>query len=270
MTLLLAGLLVGRQVRGVDFTTPRSPGLGGCVIMTEQSACDMLLVPSVRQARNEFDADLYGYEKFQLSELRQEGAAVAFTRSNYSLALGAVQFGKSDLYRELTERIVVSRRLGRLAVGAHFTTTSIDFGEYYSSLHTHSVGLTACLRLKSSFLGLNLDQLNSPSSVEGGVALEPILSGYLEFQPRTTYSILARMTYQRGEKTQYGFGQFIKLPYRARLFWGLSTQPTIYGAGLEFFAYKLFITCTTSYHTNLGLSRMITISFRTGRQRSAN
>jgi hypothetical protein len=241
-----------------------SPGLGGCLPLSEPSAFDLLAVPCGRRTGSGVAVDLFNYDRYQLSELEQNGAAGAIFNDKYTLAAGITQFGKSELYQETAERITLGRRFGKLAVSFNATMNSIEFGGSYSSLHSFSLGAGSYFETKSVSLGIGVDQLNSPRLSVGSPELRPNFTGYFEAQPKKSYSILARVTRQSGRKTQYGVGQLVKLPYQVRLYWGISTEPLIYGAGLEFFAYKAFITCTASYHPVLGLSRMIAISFRAG------
>ncbi|HKK20324.1 MAG TPA: hypothetical protein VJ983_02550 [candidate division Zixibacteria bacterium] len=256
--------VVSQSTRAVDFTSPMTPGLGGCLPLSEPSAFDLLMVPCGRRSGSRFAVDLFNYDRYQLSEFEQYGAAGAIYGDKYALAIGVTQFGWSELYQETAERIAIGRRFGQFAVSLDGTVNSIEFGDNYSSLHSFSLGAGSYFEMKSVSLGIGVDQINSPGPIEGSPELPPKFTVYFEAWPQKSYSILARATRQSGQKTQYGAGQLVKLPYSVRLYWGISTEPLIYGAGLEFFAYKAFITCTASYHPVLGLSRMIAISFRAG------
>ena len=266
-SLIIVIILCRGTVKAVDFETPTIPGLGGCAVMMQPSASDFLLTTGASLGSRSFAVDLLDYDQFQMQEFHQNAAAIAYRSGRYAVAAGLTQFGMDGLYREMAYQIAVSRQIRRFAFGVNSRVTSIEFGEFYSPLSMTAFGLGAACKLRSAIVSVNLEDINSPRPGNTSARLNPKLSGYLEYWPRESYSVTSRFTAQKGQKLQVGFGQILKLPLQSRLFWGLSTEPLIYGAGLEIFVYKAFITCTASYHPALGLSRMITLSFRGDREK---
>jgi len=184
-------------------------------------------------------------------------------RGRVSVAIGASQFGKAELYAEQTLKGMLSYQYDSLTIGGSLSAMQVQIGAGYGTLRAATVGFGASYRTRRFLGALTADNLTSPSLTENSPVKNPNYSIHTELIGLGSYSITSRTTFVSKLKPQFAVGQIWQIADRATLFWGVSTQPTKYGGGVQLNVRKGTFTYAVSVHPVLGLSHAVTFGFGT-------
>ncbi|MEW6411768.1 MAG: hypothetical protein AB1483_04750 [Candidatus Zixiibacteriota bacterium] len=268
ITIAVILLSLGHPAGAFDFVTADGNGMGQTVILSNSSASTLLLAPSGGLIDRQWKVDLGAIRTFDLKELDRAFMSAAYRRGSVTCAGGFISFGDDDLYAERTGRLSVAYQYDSVSVGVNCSYMQVGFGGHYPDLNAFSVGLGASYRTKKVFAAFVAEDINSPGLYDHSESILPRYTLYTELIGPGSYSITGRISAQKREKPQLGAGQKIDISSIAAVFWGLSTEPFIYGAGLELIYKRSFITYATSYHPTLGFSHTLSLSFAFGREDS--
>lgn len=247
-----------------DFITDRGNGMGQTVLLSKSSASTLLIVPSGGIADGAGKVELGINRKFEIKDLDQGYLAAVYRKKLFTYAIGFTQFGYTDLYAEKTARAGLTFHYDSFSLGATLATMLVEFGDKYERLSSSAIGLGASYRGKKLYGALVIDNINSPELNINSKKIKPNYSAYSEIIGKGSYSITGRLTLEADQKPQFGVGQIINLSPNGSFFWGLSTQPTIYGGGIELSYKNNIISYATSYHQTLGFSHTIALNYSFG------
>ena len=249
-----------------DFLTSRGNGLGQTFLLSQPSASTVLLVPTGGLTDGATVVELGVNRKFEIKDLDQGYLAAAYRRNSFTYALGFTQFGNGDLYAERTARLAAAYHYSAFAFSGNVSAMQVDFGGHYDNLSAIALGLGVGYRRNRIMAGLSVENLNSPRLDKHSEEIPPRLTIHAELVGPGPYSVTGRLAAQKREKPQFGAGQFVDISSFGSLFWGVSTGPLIYGAGVELSHKRSIITYATSYHPTLGFSHTLSVSFALGKQ----
>lgn len=258
---LIVSILLSGHIYSFDFITADGLGLGQTVILSHSSASVLLTVPSGGIDDSTVKIEMGINRKFEIKDLDQGYIAAAYRSNLFIFTLGFTQFGYRDFYAERTAKLGVAYLYDSLSVGATFSYMYVDFGRHYDRLNSGSFGLGASYHHKKVYGALMVENINSPRLDDNSEKIEPKFTAYTEVKGVGSYSITARMTVQNRESPQYGIGQKIYISSISALFWGLSSEPTTYGGGIELKYKKSLFTYATSYHPVLGFSHTFSLAY---------
>lgn len=266
MSRLLATILVltlaAVESFGFESIQSRSLGMGRTVLLSRPTASDLLNIPDCRPdtMRILFEA---GYNRrFELADLDHLYLAGVYRRDKVTLAFGASQFGKTDLYAEQLLKGSVTYKRNSLSLAASMSAMRVQIGSGYGGLQAATFGLGASWTGSRFLVSMIADNLTRPNLYDNGLPIARNLTVLSEYQGPGPYSITGRLRMEWGQKPQFGIGQMIRLSKRSYFFWGVATAPLEYGGGLEIDIPIGSISYATSVHPVLGFSHTVSLSFR--------
>ncbi len=264
LTIIVVLLHLG-SVGAIEVETGRNTGLGGGVLLSESSASALLAVPSGGIEPGEGKVEMIATRRFEMKDLDRLSLVAAYRYKSYTLAFGLDQFGYRDFYAERTAKLNASMSYNRYSLGISLSGMMLDFGPgKYGQLRASAIGVSAAVRTTRFYGAIVMDNLNSPTPYDGGPVIKPYHTLYFEFTKSRTFSTVSRLTLEESEKPQFGLGQFIRVSQKASLFWGFETKPTKFGGGLEVNLRKGAITYATNFHSSLGFTHQVSLSYHLG------
>ncbi len=253
---------------GFDFTTGRSIGLGKAIVLSDPSAAALVSNPSITTPTGQWLVELGANRKFEIKDLDELFFAAAYRYQKFTGAIGLSQFGYQDFYAERTLKLGFAYQYESVGLGLTFSSLFVSFGRGYKSLSASTVGLSFGYSYQRFYGSFAADNLTSPTLYDGGIAIRPKYTAYMELLGYGSYSITGRATFEKTESPQFTIGQKLTLSSRASILWGLSSGPLTYGGGVEFILKDAHITYAASYHPVLGFTQGMALSYGGGTNKS--
>jgi len=270
VVLIFAAVVSENSAQAFEFVTTRGSGIGKTLIISEPSATTLLLLPSSGINQNECIVELGGMREFELSELDRAYVAAAARYKNYTVAFGLSQLGQRDFYSERTGKLSIAYQWQNCNFSANISGIEYYFGGGYDSQSAGAAGIGFSYHYRRLFLGMAADNLNSPKLFESSPAINPQYSFYGEFVGKKSFSVTARVSFEKNQSAQMALGQKIDVSNRSDLFWGMSTKPFQLGGGFDiWYSERGAITYSGSYHPVLGLSHNLSIVYHFGKARKS-
>jgi len=244
-----------------DFSSGRGIGLGQSVLLSETSASSLVNLPGAGINNNQWKMELGVNRKFELKELDEIIIAGALRKGKFSFSLGLSQFGYADLYSEKTVKLSSAYVINEISFGLSFSGLFLDFGGGYEGLSALTFGLSANYHKKNYYASFMADNLTLPKLEENSPEYRPKFNFYFEYDTQKSFSVTARTTFENRQKPQFALGQIIDISTDASILWGLSSEPLIYGGGLEYDFKSMLFDYTVSYHPVLGFTHGISITY---------
>ena len=257
-------LICSLSAFGFDFTTGRSIGIGKAIVLSDPTASALVSSPSIDIPTGQWLVELGANRKFEIKDLDELFFAAAYRYQKFTGAIGMSQFGYQDFYAERTFKLGLSYQYETVGLGMTFSSLFVSFGRGYESLSASTIGLSLGYRYQRFYGSFIADNLTSPTLYDGGVAIRPKYTAYLELLGYGSYSITGRATFEKTEDPQFTIGQKLNLSSRASILWGLSSGPLTYGGGVEFIIKDAHITYAASYHPVLGFTHGMALSYGGG------
>lgn len=255
-------MLLGVNATGFDLVRSRSLGMGRTVLLSRPTPTDLINYTAhpIDSTRFQFEA---GYHRrFELADLDNLFLATSYHLDRITIAFGAAQFGKSELYAEQLLKGSLAFHSRSFTIGGTVSAMQIQIGNGYGGLRAATYGVGAAWSRKALHFSLSVDNLSQPTLLENGSQFNRTGTFLAEFQRPGSYSITARLHCEDGLKPQYGLGQTIRLSERSSFFWGIGNEPLEYGGGFEIDIPVGSISYAASVHPVLGLSHAVSVSFR--------
>jgi len=265
LPLLLCLMLAGRAWAVFDPQSDMPDGMGNTVSLVNPSPSEALSLPACGLTNGGLAIETGYCRKFAMKELDRFYVAAAARFGRWSTSVGVSQFGQSELYAEKTARLAVAAHFDSLALGVSLSAEQLEFGGGYDNLSAATVGVSGGYSMGRLRTALSFENLTRPRLSAAGPRTDIISALYLQLLGPGSYSVAARLTVEQGEKAQLGLGQKIRLSRLGSFFWGISSQPTTYGGGVELNYQRYVITAAATYHPVLGLTHTIAVSFFGGR-----
>jgi hypothetical protein len=258
--LLLIGLLTVRT-SGFELIPSQGIGMGQTFVLSYPKATTLVNVPCGGLPEGRWQVEAGFNRRFELSDLDQVFVVGALRRGKVTIAAGLSQFGKTDLYKELTGKLQVAYQYDSLSLGLSFSGLGVYLGGGYGRFSTQTIGLGIAYRYNKYFAAFAADNMTTPRLYDKAVAFKSTYSLYAEIIGLGQHSLTARATWEKYQKPRFGFGQKLYLARQGAFFWGLGTEPIEYGGGIEFYFNQWGISYATSYHPVLDFSHTITFSY---------
>ena len=256
----LAGLLAS-SIFGFELIPSQGIGLGQTFILSYPKATTLVNIPSGGLPEGNWQVEAGFNRRFELSDLDQVFLVGAARRGKITAAVGLSQFGKSDLYKELTGKLSVAYQYDSLSVGMSLSGIGVYLGGGYGRFSTQTIGLGIAYRYENYFAAFTAGNLTTPQLYDKAVAFNSQYSLYAEIIGLGKHSLTAKVTWEKFQKPRFGFGQKLYLARQGAFFWGLGTEPLEYGGGVEFYFNKWGLSYATSYHPVLDFSHTISFSY---------
>jgi len=262
LTVILVVCSMRLNVAAFDIKSSRANMLGGALALRRPGATDVLAAPGLFGEDRALSFEAGVAQQFDISDLDVGFLAFGYRRGNLQFAFGAQQLGATDYFAEQTARTALSYQLGNISAGLTLSAKRFQFGSAYSSLSAGAIGFGVGLRHKQGTIHIAIDNLNRPSFT-GSAPHEPQRAAlYLELAGNKSYTLSAVASFAENSKPGFGIGQTVALTNFARLSWGISSEPLIYGAGFEIRKGRITFIYAGSIHTTLGYSQSLTLSIR--------
>ncbi len=247
--------------KAFDFSSGRGIGLGKSVLLSESSASSLVALPGAGINSNQWKLEIGVNRKFEIKDLDEILISGAYRKGNISFSIGLSQLGYPELYSEKTIKVGSAYYLNDFGLGMSFSGLFLDFGGGYEGLNAFTFGLSANYNKNNYYASFMADNLTSPKLEVNSPEFEPKFNLYFEYNTRKSFSVTARTTFETRQKPQFAIGQVIDISADASILWGLSSEPIIYGGGLEYDFNSMLFDYTVSYHPVLGFTHGISISY---------
>jgi len=269
--LLSIGLFL--PVRGWSVFDPGSDipdGMGNTIMLDQPSAGELLSLPAGGMTEGGLKVETGYCRKFTMKELDRVYGAAAMRFGRWTTVVGLSQFGREGLYSEKVGRLALAFRFDSLALGVTLSALQLEFGGGYDDLTAVTPGLSCGYSRGRLRTALALENLTTPRLSANSPEFDIVSSLYVQLLGPGPYSIAGRLTLEENEKAQFGLGQKIRLSPYGSFFWGVSSQPTTYGGGVEMNYHNYLITVAATYHPVLGISHTIALGMVRGGDRDGH
>lgn len=254
------------SVNAFEFITTRGNGMGQTIVISQPSASTLLLLPSWGIEHGEWIIELGGMREYELSQLNRAYLAAATRYGRYTFAIGLSQLGQRDYFSERIGKISLGYQWENCNFGVNLSGLEYSFGGNYSPLKAGTFGAAMSYAYSPLQLGFSADNLNSPSVTDNSPAINPQFSVFAEFMGKKSYSLTARMTYEKNAPLQMALGQKIDVSNRSALFWGFQTKPFQLGIGFDvWYSSQGSVTYSGSFHPTLGVSHNLSLIYHLGK-----
>ena len=261
LAIILGISLMSVSVSALEIVRSAGGGMGETISIRQSAPTDLLSIPTGSLEHLDWQLETGYNRQFELSDFDQFFIAGSGRYGRFTLALGLQQFGSADFYREQTIKSSLGFTYDSLTVGLMLGGMQVNFGDdrdFY--LRAVSLGAGASYQFRTIAGGVAIDNINSPELYDGSVAFEPVWSVYTEFTGHRSFSVLGRLTMENYQKPQLAIGQRIALAEQSSFTWGLSTEPFVFGGGIQLYVSRAAISYAANYHPVLGLSHTVTIA----------
>ncbi len=255
--LLLTGTA---QIFAFDFPDSRSYGMGGTTTLLRPSASAQLSA-AVSSGRG-WTIDLAGSRRFSLSELDEFSIAVARRAGSVSASIGFAQFGDPDLYCERLLKTGATVSFSQISFGVNRSWLFCSFGSDYGTIGAGAFGLSSGWKIPGFATVLSVDNIEE-NSLSGGVPIRRTYTLLAELAGKGDYSLLGRVRIVRDSRPQFGFGHVLDILDRASFYWGISSEPLTYGAGIDIMHHGWRLSYAASYHPTLGMTQAVSVALET-------
>ncbi len=258
---LLSLLMLTANVVGFDLMNGHAIGMGRTSVVSRASAATLVNLPCGGLEPGGWRLEGGYNRRFELADLDQVFLAGAVRWRNLTVAMGASQFGKTDLYAEQLLKGSLACRYDSLTAGVMLSAMQVQIGNNYGTLRAATVGLGASWRTRLGQIVLTADNLTGPALTENSRKIQPVYSLHAEMARYDSYSITGRIRVEKLQKPQFSLGQLIRLSGRSSFFWGVGTEPLEYGGGIEISVRSGTISYATSVHPVLGFSHTVSFTY---------
>lgn len=262
---LLTVLAIAAAAQGFDMRDSRYGGLGRCALLSRPTAVNLVNLSGDGLASGAYQIDIGYNRRFELADLDYFFVAGAWKHRQVTVALGASQFGKSDLYAEQLLKGSISVRYRAFTFGVAPSAMQIQIGNDYGTLRAATMGVGATYSGRTFKINVAADNLTSPTLIGHGASIKPTYTLVSEYFGHRAFSVVGRIRAEAGQSPQYGLGQWIRLNDRSAFFWGVAGEPTEYGGGLEIDVPFGAATYAVAIHPVLGMTHTVTVSYRSKR-----
>jgi hypothetical protein len=251
-----------------DMRDARAGGLGRTVLLSRPMAVNLINGPSDGLEIGTWEGEAGYNRRFEMADLDYLFIAGACRRRSVTIALGASQFGKADLYAEQMLKGSIAYHYRRVTFGGSLSAMQLQIGNGYGGLRAATVGLGAALTSHRFRVSLAADNLTKPRFVDNGTPAKPTFTLLTEYHGHQAFSLTGRVRWEDLQKPQFGLGQMIRLSGESVFFWGIGTAPLEYGGGIELNIPFGSLTYAATIHPVLGLSHTVTLSYKSWYRKS--
>ncbi len=259
---VICGLLLSVAQGALAFGIRSSRGamLGGSLSMSNPSATDFLSAPGLVGADRMLYLDAGVARRFNLSELDIGYLALGYRRGNLLFSLGVQQSGSTDLFAEQVARLALGYQLRNVSASVTLSSKRFEFGGGYQALNASALGFGAGVSTSYGTLRATVDNINNPSFSQLAPKEPRQAAVFAEYTGNHSYTISASAHFEEDAIPDFGLGQTVTLTDYAKLSWGISSEPLIYGAGFEIRQSRITFIYAGSIHPALGFSQSLTLS----------
>ncbi|MCP4685586.1 MAG: hypothetical protein GY867_09065 [bacterium] len=265
---ILVVSLLASGAEALELITPRGTGMGRTVSLSRPSAAWQVNVPTRGLAPGDWSLEGGYNRRFELADLDHLFLATAARWRQLTVAVGASQFGKTELYAEQLLKGSLAFHYDSLSVAASVSAMQVQLGNNYGQLRAVTAGIGLSYRYRRLLLAATADNLTRPALTDYSDKIQPVYGLYAELVGKEAYSVSGRVTLEDLQKPRFGLGQIIRLSRRGSFFWGVSTSPMEFGGGLEVNIPSGSLTYATSVHPVLGFSHTVSFAYGSSRRTS--
>lgn len=258
MTLMLCWLPISDSL-GFESILGQGEGLAGNVVLSTASPSVMTRVPTGSIRPGSWGIETGYSRQFDMAELDQYFFSAAYRRGWLSVAGSVTSLGQPELYSELTGKIMLAYHRDSLSIGLNASGQVLQFGGGYENLSAVGFGGGLSYRQKAYLFALTADNLNSPKFYEAALPSKALYSIYGEYRGRDSFSLLGFLKMTEGQAARIGLGQRIRVAKNGAIVWGISTKPSLYGAGFEMDVLGGRLAYSFSIHPTLGFSHVLSV-----------
>lgn len=263
--LVLLLMLSTASAGAFEFMAPRGTGMGRTVSLSLASATSQLNLRSRGLKAGGWQLESGYNRRFELADLDHIYLAAATRWRRWTVAVGASQFGRTDLYAEQLLKGSVSFQYDSLSVGASISAMQVEFGNGYGRLRAVTAGLGVSYRWRRILAAVTVDRMTSPKLTDYSENIPPTYSLHTELLGKNgAYSVTGRVTVEEFQKPQFALGQIIRLSHRGSFFWGVSSAPLEFGGGLEIYVASGSVIYASSVHPDLGFTQTVSFTYGSG------
>ena len=170
LLLTILGLtLLGTNAAGFDLVRSRSLGMGRTVLLSRPTSTDLInhATRPIDTTRLRFEA---GYHRrFELADLDHLFLASDYRRGKITIAFGAAQFGRAELYAEQLLKGSIAYHLKSFTVGGSISAMQVQIGNGYGGLRAATYGVGAAWSRKTLHFSFSGDNLSRPTLIDNGL-----------------------------------------------------------------------------------------------------
>ena len=263
--LLAVMALAPTEIYAFDLADSHAPALGQTVVLSQSTPTTLVNTPGGGMINRSIRFEIGYNRKYDLADLDRVFVAAATRRGSITAAIGLSQFGKSALYSEKLVKGMISYQRGQAAIGFTGSAIEVRFGGNYGQFRAATFGAGVAVQSTRLRGAVVADNLTRPRLFVSAVPYPRTARMNFELLTERHLSVTLRTTMTEHEKPRVGLGQRIPLSKVSALYWGVSTRPLEYGAGVDIGRKGMVFTYTAGIHPVLGFSQTISLSIGTGR-----
>lgn len=263
----LAVLLTPIMAFAYELPAGRQIGLGGGILLSSPQAVDMLACPTGVGFNGQMLFGAGYVRQFELSDLDRVYAAGGYRYNNVIIYAGFSQLGRIDYYMEQIIRGVIGYNYNNITLAVNVSSKIIEIGsgERKTDLSAVALGFSAGINYGKYHLGIVGDNLNNPVLDENRDGDNKLLSVFGEIEGPSSFSLIGKVELEENEKAIYSIGQYFYLPGEHAIYLGIQSDPVMYGGGLDLSFAGFGITYAAKYHTALGMTHNISLTYGVGK-----
>jgi hypothetical protein len=194
---------------------------------------------------------------YNMKELTDSRAALAYSRRGWTTGFGAATFGKPDYFHQMGLAAFGSYRFRHVAGGVSITYHRLSFNREYDalSLTTITVG-AAYVRGRATVYAVSR-AVNQPRYHDGGQAVMPEVEAGMSYKSGEGLDSQVKALFVRRQKPTAEISQAFRLSDFARISWALVLLPARFGGGICLEKGHVAFEYKISHHPVLGATHTV-------------
>jgi len=197
---------------------------------------------------------------YNLKELTDNRAALAFSLGRYNAGLAFASFGEPDYFHQTGLSCFISYRHEYFSIGGSLIYSRLSFNEKYDCLSTLTANLGSAVRRNNATIFALTRSFNQPHYYSRSPAVMPEAEMGISYRSGEGLDSQAKALFVRHQKPTAELSQSFRLNEYVSLNWALVLLPARFGAGLQLAKGHFELDYKLSHHPVLGMTHTIMLT----------
>ncbi len=192
-------LALATAAHAFDMRDARYGGLGRSSLLSRPNAVNLVNLAGDGLVSGAYQIDMGYNRRFELADLDYMFVAGAWKYRQMTVALGASQFGKSELYAEQLLKGSIAVRYHAFTFGVAPSAMQVQIGNGYGTLRAATLGAGVTFSVRSFKVNLVADNLTSPKLFDHSAATKPTYTLVSEYFGHRAFSVTGQVRAEDGQ-----------------------------------------------------------------------